>query len=195
MNKKIKTILFSSIIYLSWISLTFGASAINGGSSNVADGSLVYKSFSQNVLGTGVSIGTRFNLVENIFTDLEENSKVKDHIFGEIEVFGNQFFSGEIKHNYGGRLNLGYEIKGIRIYGSGGYVSSSVDYQETNNVKQSINESAPFFGLGLGYDITKNIGLRLNSMFYNFDFKPKNSGYKGVEVNVLALTFGLAVHF
>lgn len=170
--------------------------ALNGGSSTVASGSVPNKSFSESAVGTGLSLGFRFNLAEDIFSDSEDkSSNTKDHIFTEIEAFGNQFFSGEIKQNFGGRLNLGYEIKGIRIYGSGGYVSSSIDYQETGNTKQSVSASAPFFGVGLGYDITKNIGVRLNSMFYNFDFKPKNSEYKSVEVDVSVVTLGLAVHF
>lgn len=161
-----------------------------------ASGAVPNKSFSESAIGAGLTAGFRFNLAEDIFTDSDDkNSKTKDHIFNEIEVFGNQFFSGEIKQNFGGRINLGYEIKGIRIYGSGGYVASTMDYQETENTQQSIITSTPFFGVGLGYDITKNTSISLNSMLYNFDFAPKNSGFKSVEVNVLALTFGLAVHF
>lgn len=194
--KKLKIPLLATAIYTSLIATSFAASGINGGSSTVPAGSSPYKSFSESGVGAGLSAGVRFNLVEDILTDSEDkSSKTKDHIFTEIEAFGNQFFSGEIKQNFGGRLNLGYEIKGIRIYGSGGYVSSSIDYQETGNTKQSVNASAPFFGIGLGYDITKNIGVRLNSMFYNFDFTPKNSGYRSVEVEVSAITIGLAMHF
>lgn len=194
--KKLKFLLLTTALYASLSTASFAASAINGGSSTVPAGASPYKSFSENGVGAGLSAGIRFNLAEDIFTDSEDkNSKTKDHIFTEIEAFGNQFFSGEVKQNFGGRLNLGYEIKGIRIYGSGGYVSSSIDYQETGNTKQSVNASAPFFGIGLGYDITKNIGIRLNSMFYNFDFTPKSSEYRSVEVDVSAVTLGLAVHF
>ncbi len=192
--KRIKTLLITTAIYTSLTAASFAA--VGGGSSTVPTGESPYKSFSESAVGAGLSLGVRFNMAEDIFTDSEDkNSKTKDHIFTEIEAFGNQFFSGEIKQNFGGRLNLGYEIKGIRIYGSGGYVASTMDYQETNNTKQSVIASAPFFGIGLGYDITKNIGIRLNSMFYNFDFTPKNSGYKGAEVDVSAVTLGLAVHF
>ncbi len=192
--KRIKTLLITTAIYTSLTAASFAA--VGGGSSTVPTGESPYKSFSESAVGAGLSLGVRFNMAEDIFTDSEDkNSKTKDHIFTEIEAFGNQFFSGEIKQNFGGRLNLGYEIKGIRIYGSGGYVASTMDYQETNNTKQSVIASAPFFGIGLGYDITKNIGIRLNSMFYNFDFTPKNSGYKGAEVDVSAATLGLAVHF
>ena len=194
--KKLKLLFLITTFYTSLSTASFAASGINGGSSTVPAGQSPYKSFSESAVGAGLSVGVRFNMAEDIFTDSEDkNSTTKDHIFTEIEAFGNQFFSGEIKQNFGGRLNLGYEIKGIRIYGSGGYVSSSIDYQETSNTKQSVNASAPFFGIGLGYDITKNIGIRLNSMFYNFDFTPKNSGYKSVEVDVSAVTLGLAVHF
>jgi len=215
MNKKLKFLFLVTTFYASLSTASFAASGINGGSSTVPAGSTPYKSFSKSAVGAGLSVGVRFNLAEDIFTDSEDksspciggasrcdsttmgvnNSKTKDHIFTEIEAFGNQFFSGEIKQNFGGRLNLGYEIKGIRIYGSGGYVASTTDYQETGNTKQSVNASAPFFGIGLGYDITKNIGIRLNSMFYNFDFTPKNSEYRSVEVDVSAVTLGLAVHF
>lgn len=196
MNKKLKFLFLVTTFYASLNTASFAASGINGGSSTVPAGESPYKSFSESAVGAGLSIGARFNLAEDIFTDSEDkNSKTRDHIFTEIEAFGNQFFSGEIKQNFGGRLNLGYEIKGIRIYGSGGYVASTTDYQETGNTKQSVTASAPFFGIGLGYDITKNIGIRLNSMFYNFDFTPKNSGYKSVEVDVSAVTLGLAVHF
>ena len=194
--KKLKLLFLITTFYTSLSTASFAASGINGGSSTVPAGQSPYKSFSESAVGAGLSVGVRFNMAEDIFTDSEDkNSTTKDHIFTEIEAFGNQFFSGEIKQNFGGRLNLGYEIKGIRIYGSGGYVSSSIEYQETGNTKQSVNASAPFFGIGLGYDITKNIGIRLNSMFYNFDFTPKNSGYKSVEVDVSAVTLGLAVHF
>ena len=196
MNKKLKFLLFVTTFYASLNTASFAASGINGGSSTVPAGSSPYKSFSESAVGAGLSVGVRFNLAEDIFTDSEDkNNKTKDHIFTEIEAFGNQFFSGEIKQNFGGRINLGYEIKGIRIYGSGGYVASTMDYQETGNTKQSVSAGAPFFGIGIGYDITKNIGVRLNSMFYNFDFTPKNSEYRSVEVDVSAVTLGLAVHF
>ena len=192
--KKLKFLLLTTALYTSLSTTSFAA--IGGGSSTVPAGQYPEKSFSESAVGAGLSAGVRFNLAEDIFTDSEDKkSTTKDHIFTEIEAFGNQFFSGEIKQNFGGRLNLGYEIHGVRIYGSGGYVASTTDYQETGNTKQSVNASAPFFGIGLGYDITKNIGIRLNSMFYNFDFTPKNSGYKSVEVVVSAVTLGLAVHF
>ena len=165
-------------------------------SSNVGTGAVSNKIFSENSVGAGLSAGLRFNMAEDIFIESEDkNSKNKDHIFTEIELFGNQFFSGEIKQNFGGRLNLGYEIKGLRIYGSGGYVASTIDYKETSNTKQSYTGSAPFYGIGFGYDLTKNISLRLNSMFYNFNFKPKNSEFKSVEINVSAVNLGLGLHF
>lgn len=193
---KKSSILFCSSIILSVLFASSSYAALNGGSSTVASGAVPNKTFSESAVGVGLSAGVRFNLAEDIFTDSEDkNSRTKDHIFTEIEAFGNQFFSGEIKQNFGGRLNLGYEIKGIRIYGSGGYVASTMDYQETGNTKQSVTASAPFFGVGLGYDITKTTSIRLNSMFYNFNFTPKNSGFKSVEVNVSAVTLGLAVHF
>lgn len=196
MNEKLKTLFIAITIFASISSKSFAASGINGGSSTVQAGESPYKSFSENSIGAGLSIGARFNLAEDIFIESEDkNSKTKDHIFTEIEMFGNQFFLGEIKQNFGGRLNLGYEIKGIRIYGSGGYVASTIDYQETSNIKQSYLSSAPFYGIGFGYDLTKNISLRLNSMFYNFNFKPKNSEFKSVEINVSAVNLGLGFHF
>jgi len=192
--KKLKFLLLTATIYASLSAVSFAA--IDGGSSTFASGAAPNKSLSESAVGAGLSAGVRFNLAEDIFTDSEDkNSRTKDHVFTEIEAFGNQFFSGEIKQNFGGRLNLGYEIKGIRIYGSGGYAASTTNYQENGNTKQSVTASAPFFGFGLGYDITKTISIRLNSMFYNFDFKPKNSAFKNVEVNVSAATLGLAVHF
>ena len=194
MNLRFLTIISLFVTTLLFANQSFAA--LNVGSSTVLAGDSPYKSFSESLVGAGLSAGVRFNLAEDIFTDSEDkNSKTKDHIFTEIEAFGNQFFSGEIKQNFGGRLNLGYEIKGIRIYGSGGYVASTMDYQEVGNSKQSLTASAPFFGVGLGYDITKTTSIRLNSMFYNFDFKPKNSGFKSIEVNVSAVSLGLALHF
>ena len=176
-------------------SLSEESSILNDGSSSIINKVEPHKSFSQSSVGAGLSAGVRLNLVNNIFTDSEYNFRKKDHIFTEIEAFGNQFFVGEIKQNFGGRLNLGYEFKAFRIYGSGGYVASTIDYQETGNPKQSIVASAPFFGIGLGYDITKRISIRLNSMLYNIDFAPKNSEFKNVEVNVSAVNLGLALHF
>jgi hypothetical protein len=188
------TIISLFVSTLLFANQSFGA--LNVGSSTVLEGKSPYKSFSENTIGVGLSAGFRYNLAEDIFINSEDkNSKTRDNIFTEIEAFGNQFFSGEIKQNFGGRLNLGYEIKGIRIYGSGGYVASTMDYQEIGNSKQSLTASAPFFGVGLGYDITKTTSIRLNSMFYNFDFPPKNSGYKKVEVNVSAVNLGLAINF
>jgi len=156
------------------------------------------KTLSQNIAGTGISAGIRFNLMEDVFIESEDRNnkfKDKDHVFAEIETFANQFFSKKIKQNFGGRVNFGYEMKGIRIYSSGGYVASTMKYKETGNNRQSLIKSAPFFGVGFGYDITKRTSIRLNSMFYNFDFKPRNSGFKNVEVNNAAITLGLAFHF
>jgi opacity protein-like surface antigen len=196
MNEKLKILFITIAIFASIISNSFASSGINGGSSTVPAGESPYKSFSENSIGVGLSVGARFNLAEDIFIDSEDkNSKTIDHIFTEIEIFGNQFFSGEIKQNFGGRLNLGYEIKGLRIYGSGGYVASTFDYQEASNTKQSKISSAPFYGIGLGYDLTKTISLRLNSMFYNLDFKPKNSEFKSVEIDVSSVNLGLALNF
>ncbi len=195
--KSLKILLVLSFVYATSLASAFAASSsVNGGSSIVPEGESPYKSFSQTALGAGISLGFRLNLTEDIFTDSEDkDSKAQDHTFTEIEAFGNQFFSGELNQNFGGRFNLGYEINGFRIYGSGGYVVSTMDYQETGNPVQSVNAGAPFFGVGIGYDITKNIGVRLNSMFYNFDFTPKNSEYQSVEIDVSAITLGLALHF
>ena len=194
MKLRFLTVIF---LFLSTLLLANNSSAaLSGGSPNVASGAVLNKTFSENIAGAGLSAGLRFNLAEDIFIESEDkNSKNKDHIFTEIEMFGNQFFSGEIKQNFGGRLNLGYEIKGLRIYGSGGYVASTIDYQETSNTKQSQMSSAPFYGIGFGYDLTKTISVRLNSMFYNFNFKPKNSEFKSVEINVSAVNLGLGLHF
>lgn len=187
-------VIFFSLAVIFFSNQSFAA--LNGGSSTVSSGSIPNKSFSESGVAIGVFGGFRFNMVENIFTDLEESDdKVKDHIFIEPELFANQFVSGEIKQNLGARVNLGYEIFGIRAYGSGGYVLSTMDYQETGSTKQSVNKTVPFFGFGLGYDISKNTSVRLNSMFYNFDFTPKNSGFKNVEVNVSAVTLGIGYHF
>ena len=195
-NRGLKFIILAIFIYGSLIANSLASSVINSVDSKGANGESLNKNFSENVLGLGLSIGSRFNLAEDIFSDEEDkNSKNKDHIFTEIEAFGNQFFLGKIKQNFGARLNLGYEIKGFRIYGSGGYVASTFDYQEAQNRKQSLIAEAPFFGIGLGYDLTKTISLRLNSMFYNFDFKLKNSEFKNVEVNVSALNLGLGFNF
>lgn len=193
---KIKIIILSLFFTLT-ANLSQSFAALDGGSSLLSENSKTdNKSFSQNSLGAGLAIGFRFNLADDIFTDSEDkNSKSKDHIFTEIEAFGNQFFSGEIDQNFGGRLNFGYEINGIRIYGSGGLVASKMDYQEQGSSSQKVNSLAPFFGGGMGYDITKNISLKLDSIFYNFDFKPKNSEFRRVEVSVAAISLGLALHF
>ncbi|MES2677875.1 MAG: hypothetical protein V4612_06175 [Pseudomonadota bacterium] len=185
--------------------------ALNGGSPPDSGGSGSSlnsdknKNFSESSFGAGLALGVRFNLADDIFFDSQEvefgnkankpSSKKSDHIFTEIGVFGNQFLSGEIKQNFGGKINLGYETHGFRIYGSGGYVASTFDYQEQGQKKESLIKSAPFFGGGIGYDITKNISLRLDGMFYEFDFKPKNSGFNGVNVSVAAGAFGVGVYF
>ncbi len=191
---KFKLTTLTTLIALTYS--TASLAALNGGTSTVADGASPNKSFSQTSFGAGLSAGLRFNLAEDIFFDSEEKkANAKDHIFTEVEAFGNQFFSGEIKQNFGGRINLGYEIKGIRIYGSGGYTTSTLTYQEQGKPSQSVASSAPFFGFGIGYDITKNVGIRLNSMFYNFDFKPKNSEFKSVEVETSTFNLGVGIYF
>ncbi|MFT6106079.1 MAG: opacity protein-like surface antigen [Rickettsiales bacterium] len=166
--------------------------------------------FSDNAIGSGLTLGVRFNLANDIFTDSEEiefnqktviestrksSSKKSDNIFTEIGIFGNQFFSGEIKQNFGGKINLGYENHGFRIYGSGGYLASTLDYQEQGQSKQSLLESSPFFGGGIGYDITKSISLRLDGMFYNFDFKSKTPNSENIDVDVATATIGLGFYF
>ncbi|MBL6664522.1 MAG: outer membrane beta-barrel protein [Rickettsiales bacterium] len=158
----------------------------------------------ESTIGVGLSVGKRLNLSTNILSDIffdeydEENKrdeKTKDHIFTEIEIFGNYNISGEINQDYGIRLNLGYEIEGFRLYPSFGYLKAKLDYIEDNSQKQSISESSPFVGFGIGYDITKNIGVRMNYSIYSIDFKPKNSVYDNVEVDVSTVNLNLAVHF
>jgi opacity protein-like surface antigen len=200
---KTKLTIFSLLFFL--INPTQPLAALSGGDSSLAGASS--KGFSENPLGLGLSAGLRFNLVEDIFSDSEEpqykskhapktsTAQNKDHIFAEIEAFANQFISGDLNQNFGARANLGYEIAGFRLYASGGYTASTTDYKEEDKSSQSVTASAPFFGLGLGYDITKNFSVRLNSMFYNFDFTPKNSDFNKINVDVAAVTLGLGVYF
>jgi opacity protein-like surface antigen len=204
-TKFVKTVKFLSLILLTsncFLTPNLSFAALNGGNSSAS--SLSNKEFSQSAIGAGLALGVRFNLVGDLFVDSEEIdfdkkttniAKKPDHIFTEIGIFGNQFFVGEIKQNFGGKINLGYENHGFRIYGSGGYVASTIDYQETGQSKKSLIKSAPFIGGGIGYDITKNISLRLDGMFYNVDFKPKNSSFEKVDVNVAAGTIGVGFYF
>ncbi len=195
---------FSLLFFLFNVSPSFAA--LTGGTSS--NNSNSNKDFSERSFAVGLSAGIRVNFVEDIFFDSEEsqlkskqNTKTsapnhnKDHIFAEIEACANQFISGELNQNFGARANLGYEISGFRIYASGGYVASTTDYKEEGNSSHSIIASAPFFGAGVGYDITKNLSVRLNSMFYNFDFTPKNSDFNKINVNVAAMTLGIGIHF
>jgi hypothetical protein len=183
--------------------------SINSGTSEILNNK---SSISQS--GIGLSLGAKFNLVEDIFTDAQKmdysflvgkaccgsikSSKkklIEDHIFTEVEVFGNRFFSGKIDHNFGGRMNIGYEIHNLSIYGSGGYVIGNFNDQQIDNAKRSLRTKAPFVGVGIGYEITKNIGIRLNSMFYNFNYKTKDSEYANAKVSVSAFNLGLSLHF
>ena len=86
--------------------------SINSGTSDILN-----KESSISQSGIGLSLGAKFNLVEDIFTDAQKmdysflvgkaccgsikSSKkklIEDHIFTEVEVFGNRFFSGKIDH-------------------------------------------------------------------------------------------------
>ena len=150
--------------------------------------------FTENLFGVSATAGIRFKITEQILSDIFELEN-KDSIFIETEGFFNQIVSGEINNEYGGRLNLGYEINKFRIFASTGYLVSSFDYVEDSSNKQNISQGTPFFGAGLGYDLTKNISLRLNSMIYSLDSKPKNSEFENIEIDVSSLSLGLALHF
>lgn len=150
--------------------------------------------FTETVSGISAIAGVRFKLTEQVLSDIFE-LETKDSIFVETEGFFNKILSGEIKHEYGGRLNLGYEINKFRIFASSGYLVSNFEYIENSQDKQNISEAVPFFGAGIGYDLTKNISLRLNSMIYSLDTKPKNSEFSNIEIDVTSVNLGLALHF
>lgn len=153
--------------------------------------------FTESTMGVGVSFGKRHNFTSGIISDIffEEEKIVKDHVFGEIELFGNHNLSGDINQDYGARVNLGYEIEGFRIYPSVGYIKTKFNYVEDDSYKKSITTSSPFVGFGVGYDITKNIGFRINYAQYSVEFKPENSFYDEIEVDVSTLNLNLAIHF
>ena len=174
----------------------------------------------KNIFGLEISSGFRINLVDNIFFDSLEisdycdnklqcrnnlqiteisNSNFADNIFLEGEIFANKYLSKNITHSYGVRANLGYNINKFRIYLSGGYLSSKVNFNwqnsEEKTQKISQNKSLPFYGFGLGYDLTKNLSLRINSAFYQFDLSNPNISNSQSKISIKALSFGTAWHF
>jgi len=72
MNKKLKFLFLVTTFYASLNTASFAA--IGGGSSTVTAGESPYKSFSESAVGAGLSIGARFNLAEDVFTDSEDKS-------------------------------------------------------------------------------------------------------------------------
>lgn len=153
--------------------------------------------FSKHQYALGLSTGIRFNIAEEIFTNSDDNKNYpKDHFFNEIEVFGNNFFSNKIKHNYGLRINNGYEIYGTRIFISGGYIQSILNYRNIYNKKTKTNTKwSPFFGFGVGYDLTKNISIKINSMFYKIDYKAKNFDNLNQKFKFMSYNIGLSYYF
>ena len=192
---KLTIFLTSLIIIISSNSFAAFTSESGGGSGSSSQNNTV--DFTESSSGAGVSLGKRFNIASDIISDVffEDEKIVKDHIFSEIELFGNYNFSGEISQDYGARFNLGYEIEGFRIYPSVGYLKAKFDYVEDSSQKQTVSASSPFVGLGIGYDITKNVGVRVNYSLYSIDFKPNDSSYDNIEIDVSTVNLNLAVHF
>ena len=197
-----KKILFLTTLCVIFATSSF-ASAISNNSRSTNSISTT-SDLTKSTLGVGFSVGTRVNLSTNIFADIfsdefdeEEKTKEKnaDNIFTELEIFANHNISGDINYNYGARFNIGYEMEGMRIYPSLGYINAGFDYIEDDSSKQSLNESAPFVGFGIGYDINNSLGLRLNYAIYSIDFQPEGSSYDNVEVDVSTLNLNLAFHF
>jgi hypothetical protein len=174
----------------------------------------------ENIFGLEFSSGFRFKLANNIFSDSLEitdkcydqyqcqnnyqlteisNNDFADNIFMEGEIFATKYLSKNISHSFGTRVNLGYNFNKFRIFTSGGYLLSKVNYNWQNNeektIKVSQNKSSPFYGFGLGYDITKNLSLRINSTFYQFDLENKDLQNSQSKISIKAFSFGTAWHF
>ena len=174
----------------------------------------------ENITGFEFSTGFRFKLANDIFSDSLEitdkfydqyqcqnnyqlseisNNDFADNIFIEGEIFATKYLSKNITHSLGSRVNLGYNIKSFRIFVSSGYLFTKVNYNiqnsENKNLKISQNKSLPFYGFGLGYDLTKNLSLRINSAFYQFDLSNPNISNSQSKISIKALSFGTAWHF
>jgi opacity protein-like surface antigen len=174
----------------------------------------------ENIIGLEFSSGFRFKLANDIFSDSLEitdkcydqyqcqnnyqlseisNNNFADNIFIEGEIFATKYLSKNINHSLGTRVNLGYNIKSFRIFASTGYLFTKVNYNlqnsENKNLKISQNKSLPFYGFGLGYDLTKNLSLRINSTFYQFDLSNPNISNSQSKISIKALSFGTAWHF
>jgi len=147
----------------------------------------------KNTLSLELSLGKRLELAKNIFSDPHEDN-YEDTLFSEAEIFVSKNIAGESIDNAGVRLNLGYSVTNMRVFLSSGYLGSYLKYQVDDETK-SKNKGSPFVGFGLGYDLSKNIGLRINSMFYRINFHPTGSQIQEVDIDVSAVNIGLSYHF
>ncbi|MDD2840404.1 MAG: hypothetical protein PHY80_04785 [Rickettsiales bacterium] len=165
--------------------------AVDGGdTSSGTTGSV--KNFNGTDLGLGVSLGYKLSVMKDIYTF--DDSSDHDYFFINPNVFYNNYFSQTINQNYGVGLDLGYGYKNITGYVSAGYVGSSFDYKE-NSTTQSMNKGAAFVGFGFGYDLTKNVVVKVNTMFYSFDVKPNNSAYEKVAIDLNTVNLQLGFNF
>lgn len=116
----------------------------------------------------GLSVGTQFNLISDIFVN--KNLKVvKDHIFAGADAFANYYGDDIISYNYGFQGSLGYKISNASVYGLAGIQHAGFGSNQSQNFKKN---SSPVYGFGVGYDFPLvNMGIRLNNTFFNLERK------------------------
>lgn len=192
MNTK-KILCLTTLFLLTIFSFSFNNSfaAVDGGDTTSGTTGSV-KNFDETNFGAGVSLGYKLSVMEDLFTF--DDSSDHDYFYLNPNVFYNNYFTQTIKQNYGAGLDFGYGYKKFAGYVSAGYVGSNFDYKE-NGETQSMNKGAAFAGFGFGYNITKHIVVKLNTMFYNFDVKPKNSAYDKVAVDLNTANLQLGFNF
>ena len=68
------------------------------------------------------------------------------------------------------RKNFGADDNGFYLQGRAGIFRADGRAEEVGFVDISGNSTKPYFGVGLGYDFSRNVGLGLNYTVYRADF-------------------------
>lgn len=170
-------------------------------------------------LGLGANVGYKINnngliIAPEAFFDYLNNEKTLTSSSEELNFINGQKYTvtfidsskTKLNYRYGARLNIGYEFNN-KFSIVANYGLAAVNYKYNNeyfyydefdgkqsepSIKKRGSKISSIYGLGAGYNLNKNITLKLNANLQNFDYKIKESKVKN---KIMTYSAGVAYNF
>ena len=162
---------------------------------NYKNSGVQFKNFENSATGVGLNYRYAFNM-NNFF--IAPGAFIEKIGTEATETAG--FDKAKIDYRYGLKADVGYDIAdAFSVYFTGGVSNThyEIDWSQAELGKKSGNEAGYFYGLGLGYEITKEIGVRVEYNIQSLDLEaPKTIfGSTKAETDLSVMKVGVSYHF